>query len=386
MDHATPGRTVNVPAQRAWSVGASPRTRTGLLIGALVLAAWILAADLRSGSLDPRGTTIGVAATVLAALAIRWQAAWLGVGALFILSAVVPWETSGAGFVLIILAVFDTCSHLPVWRGLAVLASGLTSLLLDWGLGAQDLAATIAFSFVLIAVATVGSLVRTQAERVGTLEELARLRRQLERTGLARDMHDIVATPMSHVVLIAADLLSRDDVPADLRAPLRLVQSQARESLEELRAMLAYLRSEDAVTGSAPATADTVTREWQASIERLSSRGFTPDAHLVISLPPGQNERAEVLRLAVRELTTNVLRHSTPPGLVRMTLTASPREASVVIANPVTGPPRGQLPPSGLGLVGLRERAEQCGGQLITTRMDGEWLAMVNFDSELPAA
>ncbi|MGV8909551.1 MAG: sensor histidine kinase [Propionicimonas sp.] len=386
MDHPTLGRTLNVPAHRAWTVGANPRTRTGLLIGTLVLAAWILAADLQSGSLEPWGPLIGVAATVLAAVAIRWQLAWLGVGALFVVSAVVPWETSGAGFVLIIVAVFDTCSHLPAWRGLALLGCGLTSLLLDWGLGVQDLAATIAFSFVLIAVATVGSLVRAQAERVGNLEELARLRRQLERTGLARDMHDIVATPMSHVVLIAADLLSREDVPSALRAPLRLMQSQARESLEELRAMLAYLRSEDAVTGSAPATADAVTREWQASIERLSSRGFTPDAHLDIALPAGQTQRAEVLLLAVRELTTNVLRHSTPPGLVRMTLTASSREASVLIANPVTEPPRGLLPASGLGLLGLRERAEQCGGQLITTRMDGEWLAMVNFDSELPAA
>jgi signal transduction histidine kinase len=265
-----------------------------------------------------------------------------------------------------------------------VLAGGLFGLLIDGVLGGQDPAATVAFCFVLIAVSSVGSLVRTQAERVEAVEELAMLRRQVERTGLARDMHDIVATPMSHVVLISTDLLNRDGVPHDLRAPLTVVQAEARESLEELRTMLAFLRSDATGAVPAPASADAVSREWQASLERLSSRGFTPEAHFEMALPPEQTECAELLRLAVRELTTNVLRHSSAPGQVRMTLVATARRASVVIANRLSGQPAGQLPPSGMGLTGLRERAEACGGQLLTTRMDDEWLAVLNVD--LPAA
>jgi signal transduction histidine kinase len=358
--------------------------RVALQVGGLVLATWILTMDVRSGSVQLLGAVIGAATIAFAGLAIAWRPAWLGVAALFVLSAVVPVETSTAGFVLLVIAVFDTGAHRPAGRALAVLGGGLVGLLIDGVVGSQDPAATVAFAFVVIAVSTVGSLVRTQAERVDAVEELALLRRQVERTGLARDMHDIVAAPMSHVVLISTDLLNRDGVPEELRSSLQVVQTEARESLEELRAMLAFLRSDAAAAAVVPSTPDAVSREWQASLERLATRGFTPEAHFEMALPAEQTECAELLRLAVRELTTNVLRHSSPPGRVRMSLVATARRASVVIANRLAGPAHVQLPPSGLGLTGLRERAEACGGQLLTTRMDDEWLAVLNVD--LPVA
>ncbi|MCB0912394.1 MAG: hypothetical protein KDB60_12340 [Propionibacteriaceae bacterium] len=380
----TPGERAVEPARTRAHSGLGVRARRILQAGALALAIWVLIADIRVGTLPGWSVAIGIATIVFAGAASVWRLAWLGVAVLFVVSAAVPWETSATGFILLLVAVFDTGAHRPGWLGLVVLGSGLAGLLLDAALGGQDAASTVAFSFVLIAVATVGSLLRAQADRVEAVEELALLRRQVERTELARDMHDIVAAPMSHVVLIATDLLTRNGMPSYLRTGLEAVQAEARESLEELRAMLGCLRTDTALSALSPSTPESVRREWQASLARLSSRGFVPEAHFDMNDEAGQPDRDEVLRLAVRELTTNVLRHSAPPGRVRMTLVATPEHASVVVANRLTGPPHGQPPASGLGLQGLQERARACGGLLRTTTMDEEWLAVLTLDS--PAA
>lgn len=359
------------------SPGATAKARRWLLVGGLVLAVWILFSDWRAGYLQTVPVLLGVTAVLAAVAALARRVAWLGVCAIFMIGAAVPWDTSAAAFVLILLAVFDTGASRPAWLGLSVLGGGLIGLVLDWVVGSQDLAATVAFSFVLISVSTVASLLRTQAERGEAAEELSRLRRSSERVALARAMHDVVAAPMSHVVLISTDLLCADDIPGRVREGIRIVQAEARESLGELRTMLGFLRTDTDPPGTSP---DAVRSEWRASLERLHTRGFTTDAHLDLDLPADQPERAELLRLAIRELTTNVLRHSSPPATVRMTLVATPGTTSMAIANPLTTPPHGQLPPSGLGLQGLSEQAEACGGQLVTTLIDDEWLAMLSLD------
>ncbi len=327
--------------------------------------AWLLVGD----------PALGLVSFVL----IRWrhrQPAVVGV-ALGMLSFV---STSSAGPSSWIVA--SIASHRR-WRLLAVLIP-LTVVggLVQERIGATEdtlpLWASIAFSLLVagILVATgyaMGSqrqLVDSYRDRALTAEreQLARVAqaRAAERTRIAREMHDVLAHRISLVAMNAGTLSYRTDLSDDERASTaRSIEDNAHRALSDLRAVLGVLRD--------PAQpADGVPERPQPGIEDIA--GLVAD-EVAGGMRVRLSERVEdevpaatgrtAFRI-VQEALTNVRKHATGTA-VTVDLAGSPDDGLVIAvrnAAPVGAVTGSALPASGLGLIGLAERAELAGGRI----------------------
>ncbi|MFC8131114.1 sensor histidine kinase [Streptomyces sp. NPDC057302] len=201
-----------------------------------------------------------------------------------------------------------------------------------------------------------------------TISEAERAQRTLleERARIARELHDVVAHHMSVITVQADSAPYRlDGLPDAAREEFGSIAASARESLTEMRRLLAVLRSEG-VPG-----------------ERTPQPGLSRLPHLVeatvragIPIDLSRPELTVLTQLAavtpavdlsayriVQEALSNVMRHA--PG-ARTTITVTLDEENLLILV-VNGPPTAKpdsLEHSGTGhgLVGMRERVRLVGG------------------------
>ncbi|MFJ4792333.1 sensor histidine kinase [Kitasatospora purpeofusca] len=222
------------------------------------------------------------------------------------------------------------------------------------------------FLFVAAAV-LLGRLVRTRRELARNMAELRETQeheRELhaqavlarERAQLAREMHDVVSHQVSLIAVGAGALQVAAD-SSGTREAARTIRKLSVTTLEELRHMVTLLRAPGSTD---PGTTPRPTREQLAAL--VTGSGL--DARLVGGVPEsaGAAVQRAVYRI-VQEALTNVRKHA--PGA---TATVEVRETAagleVTVTNTAPTRPALQLPGSGLGLVGLRERAENLHGTL----------------------
>jgi two-component system sensor histidine kinase DesK len=193
-----------------------------------------------------------------------------------------------------------------------------------------------------------GRQMRTNRELVEARGELARLAVSEERLRIARDLHDLLGHSLSVVALktdLAAKLVERD--PERALAELNDIRQVARRSLVEVRdAVQGYRRLAlcDAVSGARAALA-------AAGIE-CQVEGAEVD------LP---EELETVLAWAVREATTNVVRHS---GARACAIRIRSEDAHVEVEVSDDGTAAADGGRQGSGLAGLAERAARFRGDL----------------------
>jgi two-component system sensor histidine kinase DesK len=208
-------------------------------------------------------------------------------------------------------------------------------------------AITIAvFTFVLYGTAR---LVRLVNELYRSRAELAELAVDEERVRVSRDLHDLLGQSLSAISLkgdLAARLLSMD--PARARHEITSLTELARSTLRDVRAVT---RDEHRVT---------LRQEMAAAQGLLAAAGIdtridTDGTDLGLSDDPQQ-----VLAWAVREGTTNLLRHS-DATICTITLTHAARTISLDIRNDGVRQP---LLGDGSGLAGLKDRAARAGGSV----------------------
>jgi signal transduction histidine kinase len=235
-----------------------------------------------------------------------------------------------------------------------------------------DFAFGVAFTVALIAS---GMYIGSRRELVGTLRERARqaeaeqeLRvgkaRSAERERIAREMHDVLAHRISLVTMHAGALAYRTDLPPEqVRETARLIQEKAHEAMTDLRQVLGMLRGEDGIPDRPqPTLADLDTLMDEARTSGMVV-DFTP--RLPHDATPADQVGRTVYRI-VQEALTNARKHAAGTH-VSVTVDGEPdRGLTVVVGNskPVGRHARPAVPGSGLGLVGLRERAALTGGTL----------------------
>ncbi|MEV8015417.1 histidine kinase [Streptomyces sp. NPDC086554] len=205
-----------------------------------------------------------------------------------------------------------------------------------------------------------------------TISEAERAQRTLleERARIARELHDVVAHHMSVITVQADSAPYRlDGLPEAAREEFGSIAASARESLTEMRRLLAVLRSEDAQGERAP----------QPGLSRLPHLvEATVRAGLPIDL--SRPELSLLTQLAdvtpavdlsayriVQEALSNVMRHA-PGARTSITLTLDEEHLLILVVNgPSTDPP-GPLEGGGTGhgLVGMRERVRLVGGTVDT--------------------
>ncbi|MGW6427088.1 sensor histidine kinase [Nocardia sp. NPDC055053] len=193
-----------------------------------------------------------------------------------------------------------------------------------------------------------------------------------ERTRIARELHDVVAHAVS-VIIVQADgakYALRQDPDTAERA-LATIAGTGREALRELRRTVALLRTEHAP--------ELLPQHGSAGIARLAEMmrdaGLAVDLELTGELDDITPEVSLGVHRIVQESLTNTLRHagSSPKATVRVHRRADDILIEVTDSGgvPVQEP---DIPGTGMGLVGMRERVAVLGGTLSAGRTgDGRW-------------
>lgn len=176
--------------------------------------------------------------------------------------------------------------------------------------------------------------------------EVERLAKLAERERIARDLHDVLGHTLSVVVLkseLAQKLIARDLPRA--AAEMAEVERIAREGLAEVRQAITGYRSSGLAAELDHVRETLVAAGIQATIEARA-----------VPLAPAQET---ALSLALREATTNVIRHASATSChVRF----YEQDGSVLMEVADNG--RGGAAPFGNGLTGMRERIQALGGVL----------------------
>lgn len=247
---------------------------------------------------------------------------------------------AGAGIAL----VLPPKRVIPVALGLAV---ANTAVLLSLHVYGSELFAELVLAVVApVSVMGVRQLVLANQELVSAREENARLAVSEERLRFARDLHDLLGHSLSLIVLkseLAGRIIERDAERA--AEEVRDIESVARQALVEVReAVSGYRRSFDE--------------------ELVGARNALQAADMGVELPvvgaPLPAPVESLLGWAIREATTNVLRHSRARR-VSIRLDRQPESVTLTVQDDGNGPAGGT---HGHGLAGLAERMAAAGGSM----------------------
>ncbi|MFD3508861.1 sensor histidine kinase [Nocardia sp. NPDC058666] len=196
-----------------------------------------------------------------------------------------------------------------------------------------------------------------------------------ERTRIARELHDVVAHAVS-VIIVQADgakYALRQDPDTAERA-LAAIAGTGRDALRELRRTVALLRTEHAP--------EMLPQHGSAGIAKLAQMmreaGLAVDLELTGELDDIAPEVSLGVHRIVQESLTNTLRHAgaEPKAVVRV----HRREQDILVEVTDSGGVPAQvtagseIPGTGMGLVGMRERVAVLGGTWRAGRLDdGRW-------------
>jgi signal transduction histidine kinase len=203
---------------------------------------------------------------------------------------------------------------------------------------------------------------RHRAERAEAEQELrVSQARANERARIAREMHDVLAHRISQVSMHAGALAFREDLtPDEVRLSAGVIREKAHEALTDLRGVLGVLRGADGELGIAPQPTYADLRQL---VGEARASGLAIDYRDGVRSPEEVPDGAgrTVYRI-VQEGITNARKHA-PNTLLTIELKGSPEHGlDVTMRNPLGF--GSTTPGSGLGLVGLSERAELRGGGL----------------------
>ncbi|MFJ7266816.1 sensor histidine kinase [Streptomyces sp. NPDC099050] len=201
------------------------------------------------------------------------------------------------------------------------------------------------------------------AERVTALE--ARTEQLLERTRIARELHDSIGHALTVAVVQAGAARAAGDPEFTDRA-LTAIEETGRAALEDLDRVLRVLRE----SGQRPSQRPTLV-EADRLFESARASGATVDAQLIGPLDQLPDPVSQEGYRILQEALTNVLRHCGPvPVKVRIGMVAD--RLDLEVTNPLPDRPS-VITGGGTGLRGMRERAALLGGTTETGPYEGGW-------------
>ncbi|MFD4636844.1 sensor histidine kinase [Lentzea sp. NPDC058436] len=318
---------------------------------------------------------LGLLAVVTGSLAVRRRWPWwtLAVTAVGTAPAIVAGADPEPFLIPLAVAVCTVAAHVGTWTPRRAVVAGVlcaipaVALIASSGFSGENLGR---FTLVGLAAA-VGEATRTRRAYTAAIEEKAarversreeEARRRVveERLHIARELHDVVAHHISVINVQAgvAGHLLLDRPPAAAEA-LAHVRRSSRAVLEELQGLLGVLRRSgetDGPTDPAPGMArlEPLVESFRASgLElRWASAGEERPLPATVDL---------VAYRVVQEALTNAHRHGT--GHADLSVTRTKTELVIEVVN---APARHLRTGSGLGLIGMRERANAVGGSVRT--------------------
>lgn len=390
-----------------------PRGADALLAGLLAAMSVLLHLTISDPDLaDP--TTIGVVLAVAGAapLARRRQAPEVVLAATLsiqLINEINDWI--GSGWVAVLIAAYSVgtirAGRALWWVG--GLATTTVAGVITVGIAVDDVPwqALLTTPVLFVSAFTLGDNMRRRRERATELIEraeraererelLAHQQVQLERTRIARELHDVVAHSVS-VMVIQAGAARRQlaSNPDRAHEALESIESTGREAMSEMRRILGVLRSDDQAANLAP-------QPSLVTLDDLVAASADLPVTLTIAegLPPVPTAIEVSAYRVVQEALTNVRRHA---GKVRqVAVRVSIADGRLVIevvddgrgvsAAAATDAQTRQVAGggasgggaggggAGYGLTGMRERVSMFGGDLVAgEHRGGGWRVRATF-------
>ena len=346
---------------------------SGVVLGCLVVS--------RSGEQRPLDSA-GFALLVVTGAALTWRrsrpvpaAVVAGAACVAYYALLYPGIFAAAP---VLLAVYTVVSRGVRWAGVLIAVGFVLAFYLAIAVARGDYAVhdgVLWQAGFLVTVVAIGQTVATHraylrevelrvAEGERTREEAALRRAGEERLWIAQELHDTLTHTISVMNVqagVAAHLIDHD--PGQVRIALAAIKEAGQEAMRELRGTLGVLRQADTDAG-VPGM-----EQFPRLVARAEGAGLRV-AHEVVGRPrplPDDADRA-AYRIA-QEALTNVLRHA---GTADVTVCCSyDRDAFRlrVHNDGAAGPP--SPGGTGMGLIGMRERAMAAGGRLTAGPLTG---------------
>jgi signal transduction histidine kinase len=236
-------------------------------------------------------------------------------------------------------------------------------------------ASTVLLLLILLVVYVLGTNVALRQGYLQALEERAsRLERErdaaaeaataIERTRIARELHDVVAHHVSVMVVQAEGAgWALDASPEQARTAMTTIAQTGRSTLVELRRLLGVLRDPEAGALLPQPTL----KDLPALVDGFRAGGLSVQLELVDTVRLAQSLELAAFRI-VQEGLTNVLKHAGPSAAARVSVQlTSPAGSPGLVVEIVDD---GELPdlapgPIGHGLIGIRERVALFDGHAV---------------------
>ncbi|EGD53680.1 sensor histidine kinase [Gordonia neofelifaecis] len=198
-----------------------------------------------------------------------------------------------------------------------------------------------------------------EQERQAAKERERRIRAE-EHLRLSREVHDVVSHGLSMIAVRAG--IARmvfDDQPDEARRALATIETASRSALTDLRGLLRDIRvTETDTVAPAPGLAD-----LPAFVERIGHDGVVTVNLRHEGVPRAYSPAVELSGYRiVQEAVTNVIKHA-PGAAVTVELIHRPGELVLSVHDDGAEQPENPVGGAGLGLAGIRERAELLGGE-----------------------
>jgi signal transduction histidine kinase len=196
-------------------------------------------------------------------------------------------------------------------------------------------------------------------QRHRAIEEV-QLARAEERLRLSREVHDVVSHSLSSIAVQAgAARLVFAQQPSQAGAALSAIEMASRSALDELRQLLRQIRDpHDLDEVATPGLCD-----LPMLISRLRNAGLDVSYHSTgWQRPYGTAVELSAYRIA-QEALTNVTKHA-GGARTRVDIDHGADELTVTVIDDGSPNPAGPGSGGGLGIAGMRERAELLGGML----------------------
>ncbi len=273
------------------------------------------------------------------------------------------------------------------WLLYGAMAVGLLGVALATALRVDDGVDTLLaleMSLFLIAAGAIGVLVRNwrqifettqrraedaEADRLAAAERAT----ARERSRIAREMHDVVSHSVSLMVVQASAAQEVAHASPDKAVEvLAQIEAVGRQSLDEMRRMLGVLRTDDTnqhALAPQPSLADV-----QSAVAQSQQGGVPTELEIVGAARPLSPGLELAAFRIVQEALTNVRKHGGDTATATVTIEYRSNDVALEIAN--TGRNNtgrndiASTTAQGHGLIGMHERVDIYGGELVTAPGD----------------
>lgn len=340
---------VNVATDGGEATALSNASVLAVVLGGCAVGLQLRHSSAAADGRRPGGWPLTLAAITLIAVlplpwwGLNWAVMLLLVGASSLM--LLPWSTNVLAILAILIAGPIVSWH--DWQPSTTTQTGYW--IINW------VVATLTYTVVLPAGA---ALVRVLADVRATQVQLAEQAVQIERTRVGRDLHDLIGQSLSAVSLkgdLALRQLPTD--PGSARGEISSLTEVARSALRQVRDIH---RSQLTLS---------LKQELDGAADLLAAASV--DTTLPKPLPNLPPKVGQLLAWAVREGTTNVLRHSDATS-VKVTLEVTGGWTRLAMHN--NHPRSGGR--SGSGLRGLQQRAAELGGTVTGHKQSDGWFVL----------